>query len=122
MLCGPVAGISTGREQTRVPIDNARVVPGPCSTISAQNSWPMMTSRPRSMTRGFPARRAVSTNLSANFSACRSEPQIPHASVRTSTSPAPGSGAGTSATTSLRSRMTAARIVCITWGPGRRAR
>ena len=45
MLCGPVAGISTGREQTRVPTSSARVVPGPCSTISAQNSWPMMTSR-----------------------------------------------------------------------------
>jgi hypothetical protein len=62
MLCGPVAGISTGREQTRVPVLNARVVCGPCATISAQNSWPMMTSRLRSMTRGLPARLAVATN------------------------------------------------------------
>jgi len=38
MLCGPVARISTGREQTRVPVASARVVPGPWSTISAQNS------------------------------------------------------------------------------------
>ena len=122
MLCGPVARISSGREHTRLPALSARVVAGPCSTISAQNSWPMMTSRARSMTRGLPARRAVATNWSANRSACRSEPQIPQASVRTSTSPGPGSGAGTSATTSLRSRMTAARMVCITCRPRRRAR
>src|SRR5438552_7704716 len=99
----------TGREHTRAPTGSVRAVPGPCSTISAQNSWPITTSRPRSM--GLPpARRAVSTNFSACLSACRSEPQIPHASVRTSTSPGPGCGTGTSATISLRSRMTAARM------------
>ena len=41
MLCGPVERTSTGREHTRVPTVSARVVSGPCSTISAQNSWPM---------------------------------------------------------------------------------
>jgi len=39
---------------------------------------------------------------------------MPQASVRTSTSPGPGCGIGTSATTSLRSRITAARMVSIT--------
>src|SRR5437879_6807913 len=101
--------MSTGREHTRAPTGSVRAVPGPCSTISAQNSWPITTSRRRSM--GLPpARREVSTNFSACLSACRSEPQIPHASVRTSTSPGPGVGTGTSATISLRSRMTAARM------------
>src|SRR5215813_5067003 len=122
MLCGPGGGISTGREQTRVPTLKARVVCGPWSTTSALNSWPMMTSRLRSMTRGLPARFAVATNWSANLSACRSEPQMPQASVRTSTSPGPGCGIGTSATTSLRSRITAARMVSITSSPRRRAR
>src|SRR5437763_14753553 len=109
MVCGPVSRSSTGREHTRVPGLSTRVVRGPCSTTSAQNSWPITTSRARSIGRP-PARREVSTNLSACLSACRSEPQMPHASVRTSTSPGPGSGIGTSATMSLRSRMTAARM------------
>src|SRR6266545_7843249 len=110
MLCGPAARMSTGREHTRVPTLSAPVVSGPCSTISAQNSWPMITSRSRSITRGLPARRELSTNLSAYLRAWRSEPQIPQARVRTSTSPGPGSGAGTSATTRARLRITAARM------------
>src|SRR5262245_13168042 len=57
-----------------------------------------------------PTRREFSTNRSACFSACRSEPQMPHASVLTSTSPGPGSGAGISATTSFLSRITVARM------------
>ena len=38
MLWGPVARTSAGREHTRVPTCSARVVAGPWSTISAQNS------------------------------------------------------------------------------------
>src|SRR5262249_5212321 len=109
MLWGPVGRMSVGREHTRVPTGNRRVVSGPCSTISAQNSWPMTTSRSRSITKALPPRRAVATNCSACLSACRSEPQMPQASVRTNTSPGPGCGTGMSATTSRRSRMTAAR-------------
>src|SRR5215510_4765879 len=110
MLCGPVGRMSVGREHTRVPTGSARVVWGPWSTISAQNSWPMTTSRPRSITSGLPDRREFSTNLSACLSAWRSDPQIPQASVLTSTSPDPGCGSGMSATMSARSRMTAARM------------
>src|SRR5215831_10036409 len=110
MLCGPVERTRVGREHTRVPALSARVVSGPCSTISAQNSWPMTTSRLRSIARGLPERLEISTKRSACLRACRSEPQIPQASVRTSTSPGPGSGAGTSATTKARSRMTTARM------------
>src|SRR5262245_35254620 len=47
---------------------------------------------------------------SACFSACRSEPQIPHASVFTSTSPGPGSGVAMSSTISCLLRITAARM------------
>src|SRR4030095_11017223 len=110
MLCGPSARMSMGSEHTRVPTLSAPVVFGPCSTISAQNSWPLITARPRSITRRLPARREFSTNLSACLRAWRSEPQIPQARVRTSTSPGPGSGRGTSATTRARLRITAARI------------
>src|SRR5262245_4094743 len=70
----------------------------------------MTTSRPRSITRGLPARRPASTKRSAWRNAWRSEPQIPHARVRTSTSPGPGSGTGTSATRSCLFRMTTARM------------
>ena len=52
----------------------------------------------------------ISTILSACFKVWRSEPQIPHASVRTSTWPGPGVGSAMSSTTSSLSRMTAARI------------
>src|SRR5215468_7005238 len=110
MLWGPVARTSVGREHTRAPALSARVVAGPWSTISAQNSWPMTTSRLRSITRGLPERFEFSTKRSACLRACRSEPQIPQARVRTSTSPWPGSGVGTSATTRARLRMTAARM------------
>src|SRR5207247_2134752 len=55
-----------------------RRVSGPYPTSSAQNSWPMTTSRSRSMTKAFPARREVSTKRSACLRACRSEPPGPH--------------------------------------------
>src|SRR5262245_42917788 len=110
MLCGPAGRMSMGREHTRVPAGSARVVWGPCSTISAQNSCPMTTSRLRSMTSGLPDRREFSTNLSACLRAWRSDPQIPQASVLTSTSPDPGCGSGMSATMSARLRMTTARM------------
>src|SRR5262245_42055936 len=67
-------------------------------------------SRARSITNGPPERRAVSTRRSACFNAWRSEPQMPQASVFTSTSPGPGSGTATSATTSFFRRITAARM------------
>src|SRR5260370_28163179 len=67
-------------------------------------------SRLRSITNGAPALRDPSTSFSACLSACRSEPQIPHASVLTSASSGPGSGVGTLSTTSFRPRIMAARI------------
>src|SRR5262249_7160215 len=71
----------------------------------------MTTSREGSMVKGeSPASRAASTTLLAWVSACRSEPQMPQASVRTSISPVAGSGSGTVSTTSWDPRMTAARM------------
>src|SRR4030095_704429 len=78
---------------------------------SAQNSRPMTTSRDGSRVNGASLSRAASTTLSAWVRACRSEPQIPHARVFTSTSPDPGSGSGSVSTTSWEFRMTAARML-----------
>src|ERR1700678_4270437 len=66
--------------------------------------------RLRSITDGEPALRAPSTILSAYLSACRSDPQIPHASVLTRASPAPGAGVGMVSTTSFLFRIIAARM------------
>ena len=107
------AGRGPGASRPGCPTGSVLRVPGPYSTISAQNSWPMTTSRERSIVNTLPARRAAATNCSACLSACRSEPQMPQASVLTSTSPGPGSGTGRSATTSRRSRITAARMGAI---------
>src|ERR1700722_14980185 len=70
-------------------------------------------SRLRSITNGAPALRDPSTIFSACLSACRSDPQIPHASVFTSASPAPGAGVGMLSTTSLLSRIIAARMIVL---------
>src|SRR5579885_1717224 len=67
-------------------------------------------SRLRSITNAPPERRAPSTSFSENLRACRSEPQIPHARLLTSTSPGPGVGTGTSSTTSFLFLITAARM------------
>src|SRR5262245_51667348 len=68
-------------------------------------------SRERSITNGAPASFEFATIRSACFRAWRSEPQIPQARVRTSTSPCWGSGSGKeSTTTSLLSRMATARM------------
>src|ERR1700676_263344 len=64
------------------------------------------------MMNGPPDRRAPSTSFSACLSACRSDPQIPQASVLTSASPGPGSGEAMSATTSFLLRITVARMRC----------
>ena len=109
-MSGPLARIKPGLEQTRVPTGSVLLVAGPWSTISAQNSWPITTSRERSITNALPARRETSTKRSACLSAWRSEPQMPQARVLTSTSPGPGSGRGRSATTRRRLRITAARM------------
>src|SRR4030095_12253492 len=76
---------------------------------SAQNSRPMTTSRDGSRVNGASLSRAASTTLSAWVRACRSEPQIPHARVFTSTSPDPGSGSGGVSTISSGGRLTDAR-------------
>src|SRR4029450_11340786 len=78
---------------------------------SAQNSWPMTTSRDGSRVNGARRPAPRSPPLSAWVRACRSEPQIPHARVFTSTSPDPGSGSGSVSTTSWEFRMTAARML-----------
>src|SRR5262249_3093017 len=73
------------------------------------NSWPNTTSRARSMTKAAPARRATSTSWAACWRAWRSEPQIPQASVLTSTCPFDGVGSASWATTRSPSRNMAAR-------------
>src|SRR5437773_2744966 len=117
MVWRPSGRSSTGIAHTRVPVFKRRSAPGPWSTISTQNSWPMTTSRRRSMIGVPSARRYALAKRSACLSACRSEPQIPQARVLTSTSPGPGAGIGTSATINRLSRTTAARMVIIRGGP-----
>src|SRR5208282_527502 len=70
-------------------------------------------SRVRSITNGAPVFRAAATSFSACLSVCRSDPHIPHASVLTSTSPAPGTGVGMLSTTSFLPRITAARMTLL---------
>src|ERR1017187_2127429 len=70
-------------------------------------------SRVRSITNGAPVFRAAATSFSACLSVCRSDPHIPHASVLTSTSPAPGTGVGMLSTTSFLPRIMAARMTLL---------
>src|SRR5258708_24015421 len=70
-------------------------------------------SRLRSIGNSAPDFRELSTIFSACLSACRSDPQIPHASVLTSASPAPGAGVGMLSTTSFLSRIIAARMIVL---------
>ena len=84
--------------------------PGPCSTISAQNSSPHhdVTGEIHDEGVADPARGL--DELLGVLEGVQVGPQIPQARVRARTSPGPGSGRGTSATTSVRSRITAARM------------
>src|SRR6185312_6925833 len=99
MPCGPVGVTSAGSEQTRVPGFSLRCVDGPKSTTSQQNSWPNTTSRDRSIGLRPGKYRLISTMRWACLRACKSEPQMPQASVFTSACPAAGSGAGMVSTT-----------------------
>src|SRR3954451_14527637 len=93
----------------------------PSSTTSATNSCPITTSRVRSIMRGRIAASSVAADAESSLiwtirspccNACRSDPQMPHASVRTNTWPACGTGSGTSSTTRPLLRITAARTIC----------
>ena len=90
-----------GMDTARLPAASVLAVFGPCSTTSTQNSWPITIPRLKSMLKMPPDRSETSTSFSVCLIACRSEPQIPQASVFASTSPGPGSGTGTSSTVSL---------------------
>src|SRR6266568_1932023 len=107
---------TTGSDTTVWPTETP-AVPGPGSSTSAANSWPITRSRPVSNTSGViptPADAVASfvssTMRSACWAACRSEPQMPHAFVCTSTCPSPGTGSATSSTTMRPPRSTAAFI------------
>src|SRR5947209_10755047 len=89
--------------------------PGPTSSTSAANSWPITTSSAGSkMLIDMPSLAAWADSVerrtiwSAFSTVCRSDPQMPHARVCTSTCPSPGMGSGTSSTTMRAARSTAA--------------
>lgn len=105
----PVALITAGTLTTRVPAFSVLAEPGPWSRISAQNSWPKTVSaRGSKPLSGAPARFDRSIMCSMWCRACRSEPQMPQASVRTSTWPDSGSSSGISSQTSCLLRRTTA--------------
>src|SRR5271165_6507414 len=110
MPCTVVPAIVIGIEQTSVPGFSRFSVPGPCSTISQQNSWPNTTSRVGSIGQRPPARRERSANCCVYFAACRSVPQMPQHSVFTSTWPSAGLGSTTVSTTMSPWRKIAARM------------
>ena len=90
------------RDDTRAPAARRlRACPARSRGSRRRTRGPSRRRAPRSITNGAPDSRADSTSLSACLSACRSEPQMPQASVLTSTSPGPGSGSGTVSTTRL---------------------
>ena len=91
------------------PPEASPPVSGPCSTISAQNSWPKTQSAAGSSA-GTPTDSINPVKWEKSASACRSEPQMPAASDRTTTWPEPGVTSATSATTSWPALVTAARI------------
>ena len=98
-----------GTEQTRVPTGRVAAVSGPCSTISAQNSWPKTQSAPASSA-GTPTESISPVKWPKSASACRSDPQMPAESERTTTWPEEGTGSGTSPTTNRPPLVTAARM------------
>src|SRR4051812_30498782 len=107
----PVGVIAMGNDVTRSPgATTTPSVPGPSSTTSAQNSWPITKSWCGSNVIGAPSSFADSASRSPNFSAWRSEPQMPHALTATSASPGPGTGSGTSSMRSEVPRAMAARM------------
>src|SRR5438270_2987960 len=107
---------TTGSETTVAP-GCGLTAPGPASSTSAANSWPITRSRPASNVNRDDASPAeataslvISTIRSACWAAWRSDPQIPHAFVCTSTWPSPGTGSATSSTTICPPRRIAAFI------------
>jgi len=98
-----------GTEQTRVPTGSVAAVSGPCSTTSAQNSWPKTQSAAGSSA-GTPTESINPVKCAKSASACRSEPQIPAASDFTTTWPEDGTGSATSPTTNRPPLVTAARM------------
>ena len=66
---------------------------GPCSTISAQNSWPKTQSAVASRA-GTPTESMREVKWAKSASACRSDPQMPAESERTTTWPDDGTGIG----------------------------
>ena len=101
----------SGIEVTSVPGAKRPSVPGPFATTSPTNSWPKTMSRSRTMAKRPPERFATSTKASVYFAACRSEPQMPQARVRTSTWPSARTGSGIVSTTKSPWRKTAARMM-----------
>src|SRR4029079_13459003 len=99
-----------GIEVTRVPA--AMSAPGPASTTSATNSWPMtMPSDSASLSHGAdPLIREAAIMSSMYFAACRSLPQMPQASTLASTWPGPGFRISISSIASDLPRNTIARI------------
>ena len=89
-----------GTEQTRVPTGSVPAVSGPCSTTSAQNSWPNTQSAAGSRA-GTPTESISPVKWGKSARACRSDPQMPAASERTTTWPEDGTGSGTSPSTNL---------------------
>ena len=92
------------------PRAGCRAVSGPCSTISAQNSWPKTQSAAASRA-GTPTESMREVKWAKSPSAWRSDPQMPaaRASARRR-GPTPGTGSVTSPTTSWPSLVTAARM------------
>ena len=81
----------TGTEQTRVPTGRVPAVSGPCSTTSAQNSWPNTQSAAGSSA-GTPTESISPVKWAKSARAWRSEPQMPAASERTTRWPEDGNG------------------------------
>ena len=117
----PPACMVIGTLTTRAPVFSARAEPGPKSRISAQNSWPNTVSAAGSKPlSGAPARRVRSIMCSMWCRACRSDPQIPQASVLTSTWPSAGTRSATSSQTSALLRRTTALMGSSYWRSCRR--
>ncbi len=80
----PTARRRSGPSSTRVPMGSVRPVSGPCSTTSAQNSWPNTQSAAGSSA-GTPTEPMREVKCVKSPNAWRSEPQIPAANERTTT-------------------------------------
>ena len=97
--CSPIWII--GSDTTGVPADQASRVSAPYSSTRPLNSWPMTTDSCGRMMSSYPMPETRSAIWSACLRACRSEPQMPPRTTSSSTWPGPGTGSGTSATSSF---------------------